>query len=493
MTSRIILVIFFSIYISTPIKANDQCVFNQEVVQIYNKILDLELVQAKQLIQNTKFKNTNYSYLLLEDYIDFYQLFIYEDPDDFKNLISNKDKRIKQIQKSNLPQEWKWFLQSEINLHWSLIHLKNDENWKAYQCVKEAYQKLKSCQEKFPEFKYYKKSLGILETLLGTIPDEFDWAFKILGFEGSLTEGKKHLLEFISADKEDFFQMEASVAYSFVLTYLENNSTKGLEYWQSRIAKLNQNYLLFHVVMVKLLIKSGKMKEAKKLIETIDTERLSKVPYLIFMSGVLKLQNLESQAEKDFLKYLKIFRGSSYVKESYQKLAWIALLKGSNDDYSKYRLACIRVSYAITDEDKQALKEAKSGEKPDLLLLKARLLCDGANYNRAYNLLFKNLDRYYQGSYKLEFSYRIGRVCQMMGRNKEALIYFNDAIGFDDDKSSYLSAFALLNTAIINENHGDNSVNCQIYKELLRRRTDQYSRSLHQKVKAGILRLNCEY
>ncbi len=491
MIFRILIILSLIFTILSSLAANHICLFDNNVKRIYYNIIDLKLDLARQEIQLLPKKNSNFAYLLLEDYIDFFELFIYEDPNDYKKSLLNKEVRLKKIQKSNLPKEWSWFLQSEINLHWSLLYLKANDKWKAYQCVKEAYQLLKKCQIEFPNFKYYKKSLGILETLLGTIPDEFDWAIKILGFEGSLIEGKNHLLEFIDNDKSDFFNLEAIAAYSFILAYLENHSPKGLEYWNNHADKSVQGFLLVNVVQVKLMIKSGKMEEAKLIMESIKKERINKVPYLVFLSGLIKLQNLETSAEKDFLNYINLFKGLSYRKESYQKLAWISMIRGQDFEYFMYMSKCLQQGEEITDEDKQAVREAKSGEKPDLLLLKARLLCDGANYIRAYNLLFKNIEKYYNSPNKLEFCYRMGRICQMLGKSNEALSFFKDAIAEDKKKTSYLSAYSILNTALIIENSGEKSVACTFFEEALKRRPDQYLRSLQQKSKTGLIRLKC--
>ncbi|NOT37559.1 MAG: hypothetical protein HOP11_09310 [Saprospiraceae bacterium] len=469
------------------------CRFNQDIQKIYSQIIQLRLKEAKEILRKEQNKENNLAYVLMEDYVDFFQLFIYEDETDFKNIFPNKSKRLEKIRSEKIEEQWSLFLQSEILLHWSLIHLKRDENWKAYKCFNEAYEKLSLCKRKFPEFKYTNKSLGILHTLIGTIPEEFEWASSLLGFTGSLTEGKNELNSFIefSKSENDLFKNEAIAAYSFVISYLDNKKQDGLEYWNKN-SKISKNNVLNYFISTKLLMRSGKMKEAAELVQNVTEAEKLKLPYLYYVSGLIKLQNLDAECEKEFLQYLRLFKGNSFVKDSYQKLAWMSLIKGSESSYKQYMEKCKRNSKAITDEDRQAESEAKNSTIPDPVLLKARLLFDGTHYNRAYSLLFKKIEQYYKGERKLEFCYRMGRICQNLSKKIEAISFFDDAISTEPKGNSFMSCYSQYYKAQIKEEYGEKAEACLIYSKLLKQNPDHYSRSLHQKSKAGLIRLSCQ-
>ncbi|MEP7195047.1 MAG: hypothetical protein ABI851_00900 [Saprospiraceae bacterium] len=486
---KVLFLIFFSL---NALYSKDVCLFNAEVKDIYQEILKLNLDQASYRIHTSLKINENFAFVLLEDYVDFFQLFNFESNTDFEKLIENKKTRLNNIKNSKLEMEWSLFLQGEILLHWSLIHLKRNENLKAFLCVKESIQKLELCKSKFPNFIYCNKSLGILHTLIGTIPEEFDWTANLLGFTGNIESGKKELIDFIdfSIKQNDIFKLESIAAYSFIISYIENKPKKALQFWQQNIDIKNRN-ILSSMIFTKLLIRSGEPSKALMEIHTYSTSEKNKLPYLYFISGLLKLQELNKSCEEDFQNYLRVFKGNSFKSETYQKLAWNSLIFGSSEKYPFYMQKCLEVGNAITDEDKQAIFEARTRILPDVLLLKARLLSDGFNNNRAYNLLIKHLEDYYKGNLKLEYCYRLGRVCQLLGKNGEALSFYSDAIETDLSMENYMSCFALLNSGIIQEEYGDKSVACKFFSRALNLKPGQYSSSLHQKAKSGLFRQSC--
>jgi len=85
---------------------------------IYKDIIDLKLDSAKIKLQAFEKEHPqNLSRLHLENYLDFFELFINEDEARFKLLEKNKDKRIALIEKQiNDDNPYKRFLIAEIKL-----------------------------------------------------------------------------------------------------------------------------------------------------------------------------------------------------------------------------------------------------------------------------------------------------------------------------------------------------------------------------------------
>ena len=98
--------------------------------------------------------------------------------------------------------------------------------------------------------------------------------------------------------------------------------------------------------------------------------------YLDFMLGLAKMNKLDFTSEKYFNDYVANFKGRSFVKSAYQKLAWIDLLKGDTIGYHQNMKLTKEKGNDFTDEDKQALKEAELNEVPNIYLLRSRLLFD---------------------------------------------------------------------------------------------------------------------
>jgi hypothetical protein len=81
-----------------------------------------------------------------------------------------------------------------------------------------------------------------------------------------------------------------------------------------------------------------------------------------------------------------------------------------------------RMGNSETEADKKALKDAKSGQWPNVLLLKSRLLNDGGYHKEALDILLgKTTNDFSQTADKAAFAYRLARIYDDMGYEKEAI------------------------------------------------------------------------
>ena len=100
-----------------------------------------------------------------------------------------------------------------------------------------------------------------------------------------------------------------------------------------------------------------------------------------------ELGELKPESFSNFNNYVKLYKGNSFIKAAYQKMAWTELLKSDTAGYRKWMSLLLTKGNNFTDEDKQAEKEAQSKTIPNVYLLKARILFDGGNYKEALHLL----------------------------------------------------------------------------------------------------------
>lgn len=490
--SQFITIIIFSFTSSVSYAAQSYCLFDADVKKIYSQIINLDLNQARNNLALKADTSLNKAYILMDNEIDFFNLFISEDKSEFQNKKSLKNKRLHLIEKSDLALEWKRFLKAEILLQWALIHLKQEEEFRAFQCIRESLNLLEENSVEFPEFKYTYKSLGILHTLMSTISEGFQWAVWLLGIKGNLFSGKLELQQYIqfAEPKQDLFLDESYAAMGFIISYLENKPEIGYHYWIKKTEKKKPNSL-YAMIQTKLAIKAGFNDAVIKTIQSLDVSEKEKLPILYYFFGLSCLQKLDLNADQHFQNFLKFNKGVTYIKETYQKLAWIFLLKGQSGLYRLYVSNCLTKGNSYTDEDKQAQQEAASGIIPDSHLLKARLLFDGGYFQEAYDILMPKMGEFYSNPDKrLECAYRLGRICQMKNETDRALQFYNDVFHFDSENHSFMSSNALLQTGIILENRKKKEESYSYYQKVLKTNPDQYKRSIHQKAKAGLARLS---
>jgi tetratricopeptide (TPR) repeat protein len=121
------------------------------------------------------------------------------------------------------------------------------------------------------------------------------------------------------------------------------------------------------------------------------------------------MYHLETQeAINYFESFLQNFKGKFYVKDVYQKISWCYYMQGNLPKAQEARKNVINKGAANSDADKQALKDAKKGTWPNLVLLKARVLNDGGYNNEALVLLnTKGNANFTKEEEQLEFAYRV--------------------------------------------------------------------------------------
>lgn len=489
---RLIYISFFCFLLnSIAAQKQDYIAFDDKVSYCYQQIIELDFLEAKKTLSGLSIPRKNKIRILLENYNDFFKLFIHENRSYYDKVKPQKNIRLEQIQNSTLTQEWKNYLQAEIHLQWALVHLKMEDNFLAFQSIRQALSLLESNQKEYPEFKYTYKSLGILHALVSTIPEGFTWAAKIIGLRGTLQEGIKELdlfLQFAESENPLFIQ-EAIAAKSFLMAYLENKPNEAYQYLSNKIVVLDPNPLMTFIHS-RIAMKAGYNDATINIISSLPPSSRQKLPFLSYLHGVAALQKLDLKAEQYFLQYLKDFKGNSYIKEAYQKLSWCALMNKQNLNYERYKQLCLTKGNTLTDEDQQALKEAQKNELPNLFLLKARLLSDGNYPKEAERLLLENEKVILaESTYLLEYYYRLGRVYQLLKVKDKAKLNFNLVVDQDLTQKSFMSANALLQCGYIYESEQNHSMAKKYFKSVLERNPDQYSRSLHQKAKAGLVRI----
>src|SRR5258706_6324895 len=87
------------------------------------------------------------------------------------------------------------------------------------------------------------------------------------------------------------------------------------------------------------------------------------------------------EATKNFEFFLAHFKGKFYIKDACEKLSWCYYLQGNTAAANNARQQVLKKGSTDTDADKQANKDAKTTNWPNILLLKARVLNDGG-YNK---------------------------------------------------------------------------------------------------------------
>lgn len=475
------------------LEAQDYFDYNAEIQQAYQSIIQLKFDQARtQLADIEKSEPNNLARLHIENYIDFFTIFINEDEAEYKRLKKNQKKRINRIHDSKVKGPHKLFASGEINLQWAITRSKFGEQIPVLKDMYNAYRSLKENQEKYPQFQENKKSLSVIYAVNETIPIP-KFLKRLFSLEGSIERGEKEILEMIAyaEENESMFYPEALASYAIITLYQRNDKEKAFKIIKESTLDPAESPLV-GFLFAKIAQRAGYNDEAIDYLKACPSGPEYKTfEYLDFLLGLSYTRKLDPLAKVHLLKFVNEFQGRLYIKEAYQKLAWCALVIDDNiAEYKKYIALVDQFGTNIVDDDKQAQKEADDGIIPNPEILKARLLYDGGYYKRAHNILIKNAHRFiYDEDLNLEYYYRIGRVTQALNNFPDAIVYFSQTIDKGKNSGEYFACNAALQIGNMFEHQGEFKNAKKYFKLCLDMKPDKYQTSLHQKAKAGLDRI----
>lgn len=470
--------------------------YSPDARRAYVKATQLRFGEAYVLLAQIRMRDPdNLIVHHVENYIDFFKLYISEEEALYDQLKDKRDRRLEKIKTSGDPSSpYYLFIQADIRLQWALARLRFEDYLGAFAEVSKAHRLLKQNEARFPDFMPNKKDLGILHAMVGTIPDGYKWGVKLLGgLEGTITEGKREIEQVLAYAKRkgDFlFEQETAVLYAFLLLHLAND---GQAAWQAiNKAGLSPTTNPLHCfVMANIAMRTGKNDAAIPLLqERPKSSAYYSFPYLDYMLGLAKLRRLDTDAAAHFRQYLDTYSGRNFIKEAYQKLAWQALIKGDVAGYHRLMQQCLTQGADEAGGDKHALNEAQAGTPPDIHLLKARLLFDGGYYHKGYHLLMRQSAHRFQGEHELEYHYRLGRLLHGMKRHNEAIKRYEKTVALGADSPRFFACNAALQVGTIYEEQGQADKARSAYERCMTIKPDEYRVSLHQKAKSGLARLN---
>ena len=433
---------------------------------------------------------------MVENYIDFLKVMLGEEEKDFLHLKNNKDYRLQKIAADGKNSPWYLYSQSLIYLQSGVARIKFGEYVNASLDINRAYRLLIENKRLFPDFVMNKAGLGILHSLIGTVPAKYRWAVRSLQFEGTIPEGNSEIKAAflqVASDPQFYFLMPET---AFLLSFVTLNISADIPAALSLAEKLKSSAIATEISESPLLIyvfaniyaRAGENdKVIKILTESPVTADRYPFHYLNYMLGVAKLNRLDTDACYPILNFLGNFKGKNYIRSAYMHLAWYYLIENEPQQYNTYVERIKLRGNDQVDNDREALSFAVKNIKPDLSLLKSRLLFDGGYYERARLGLegFKPTDK----KSGLEYSYRLGRIYHNWGKPDVAISFYKETINEGEKLPYYFAANSALQLGIIYEQRNDFTQSRLFYSKVLDMDFDEYQFSISNKAQAGLNRI----
>jgi len=461
--------------------------------KIYESITSLRIPEARTLMNQDKIANaSNLIYPLLESYADFYQLFLNENKEEYNRMNPAFEERIQLLEDGPKQSPYHLYSIALAHLHKSLIALRFNKNLEAGLDFRKAFLLFKENKKAYPNFSPNDVYLGLMTTVIGTIPKGYQWMANILGMSGKITEGNALVLKYIHS-KDAFANQcrnEALFVYPYLVMNFEGNKKKMFDFIENTDYDFTNNHL--HAYMAtNLYLNNQQSQKALQIVSNINpANTYLDLPFWQLEMGYAYLNELKLDAAKNALQQFIIrFKGQFYVKDAFEKLSWIAYIQGDQAKANAYRSNVLSKGNDITDADKQALQNAKIGTWPHPILLRARLLSDGGYQQQALAILAGKTSKDFDNDAdKTEFAYRLGRIYDLAGQPDQAIPFYSSAIEKGTNQPTYFAARAALQIGLIYEQKNNPTLAITFFNTCLEMKNHAFKNSLDQKAKTGIQR-----
>jgi tetratricopeptide (TPR) repeat protein len=475
---------FFLLSFSTAQAVDNIWTFDAELQKAYELILNLRTEEATQLLlKNTKSNALHKSYLL--SFSETLEILITEDEKKFELV----DEKIKQriAQAEDAPENAETlFLQAELTLQRAFNYINLNQNISATFALRRAYNLTQDCLKKYPNFIPIRKTSGVIQVMVGSIPDKFSWLVSLMGMHGSVPVGQKQL-EDLRLSKSSLSR-EATILFFTVKGFINlqfEEAAKGIQ----ECLKTDPDNRLLLFIGVNMLFKSSQSEEAYKLIEEVDKNKKGlQIVYLEYLRAETLLQRGEyAKAIPVYQNFLKTFNSKNLKKDAYYKIAichW--LLNQPEQARQNYEKAKV-TGREMADPDKFAAKQLEDPKFPNAKILRVRFFTDGGYFKEAteaiqlisYSELTTQKD-------KTEYAYRKGRLAHKMGDTNAAKTFYQQTIEMTGTNSWYFAPNAALQLGYIAQSEKDYTNAKKHFEKALSYKRHEYKSSIDTKAKAAL-------
>lgn len=456
------------------------------VQKAYSEVFQLKLNDCKATLAKEKKDSPFRAYL--EDYIAFVEIFNSDDEAYFTRIADNEDKRLDLIEDLDASSPYNRFLRAEIKLHWALLKIRFGHEMKAAYNIIQAAKLLEENQKLFPNFLPNYKSLGSLHIIIGSVPDNFRWALKILGLKGNVNQG---LAELEKATKDKIWGAEAAYCslyiQSFVLKFDDKDNLSLLKFVESQPDNLNAYF-----IAMAISLRTNRAEQANKFLKKYPSgnEYLYCPIIEIYRGDIALMKGQYQQANIFYGNYIKNFKGESFLKDAYLKLFFSNYLAGDDKKAIVYLTKTKVVGNSISETDKSAEKFSDNYLKtkilPNKALLQVRLALDGGYSVQALEAIEKVDLKQLSLKEQTEYYFLGGKAFHRTGQAEKAISFYEKSIVLNDKQNWHFGASSSLQIGYIFQAKGQKQQAKSYFEKAISYKNHEYKNTIDSKARAAI-------
>ena len=460
--------------------ADDQWVFDTRTLNAYKLVLDLRIEEAHVLIPTPVTAQEHYVMALAEAL----ELLITEDGEKYTAYEERFTQRLDRKTKTNTPDDL--FLQAEIRMQWAFVYLKFGHEFDAALNLRQAYLTIQEIKKRFPHFQAINKASGLLEVILGSVPQKYNWVLNLLSLQGSIEKGLSELERL--GKSESPLAFESKVIYAVINGFLLQQPDYGLTEMKNLLENHPQNKLVLFVESA-LAMKSFQSEIALEMLDSLahQTQGLP-VYYADYLRGEIYLHKGEYlNSISSYRWFINNYRGQNGIKDAWYKIGLCYWLNGNINDAQATFQQARSAGKEASEADKYAARSLAETELPHVQLTKARYAMDGGYYGRATEILaaLKPSDLLTKRD-EVEFNYRKARLEHNLDNIDSAMIHYEKTILLNGNEPWYYAPNACLQLGYIFMHRGDNVQAKNYFNRALTYNKHEYKNSIDSKAKSAL-------
>jgi predicted negative regulator of RcsB-dependent stress response len=478
----------FLLFASSLLNASYDIWFTEIKSDIYS--CNLQLAKNKLDAIKSEEKNNPYYNRILNHY-DFLQILLFENSEQIDAWANELDQRISIIEKNNYDPANRAFLMSEAYLHSTIANLFSGNEIKAVSSFKKgfsAYENLEKLSRNSAETLVMR---GIYNFFLGSMPEQYEWLVSLLGMEGDFELGIISLKESLLKSSSLGDTYERAFYYALFASFTDDNSDLLYDNFLKITEKYHKNPIMRYAISV-LAENTGNTKSCLNyLLNNQVYQGDTYLNLLDYQIGIFLLFQLDKRAINYFEKYIVAVPKSNNLLNAQRSLYWYYIINNRKPEAELVRKNAIKTAQNLENEQgKYIITELSETNKPNIHLLKARLLYNGSNYTQALSEINHFSTNNTDIKHLSEFYYRKAKILEKLNKQEDALSFYKKCIVIGKEEELYFAAQSAINTGIIYSEFGDKQSAKTYYQLSIKIKQSAYKSSMNREAKRRIKSLN---
>lgn len=453
--------------------------FDTHVLKAYQHTLNFEFDKSAALISVAKMPAEKY----VQNLNETLELLLTEDP----QLFSKYESRFEERDDTSPSTDVERFVAAEMNLQWAFVYLKFGHELDAASHFRKAYKIAMDCRKKHPNFLPIRKTTGVLEIMVGAVPEKYNWIMELFGIRGSIANGFKDL-QHVKASNE-VLASEARLIKALIDGYILSPTAASAIELSELIKRDTTNAAKFGAAS--LLVKAAQSERAFKLLNKLNGQvNGTPLEHYVYAEVLLHRGNY-ANAIAEYKNFLTLYKGNNNIKDALYKIGVCYRLLGNPDQAdSAFAVARIKGNETI-EADRSAARNLSLPDKANLKLLKARYYIDGGYYDEASVVLTGISDQeLLTRKDKVEYFYRKARLEHGSKHMSAAKLFYQQVIDMSGQEHWYFPANACLQMGYLSLQENQIADARKFFKKALSYKGHEYKNSIDSKAKTALNQLD---